>query len=178
MGVRAPATMTDVDTANLLATSCATYSPGLAVVTEKYPPPMDEILAAALEGAPGDVLAGLPLPERYRAAFVRREDAAMFDGVASEEKDPTKSIVVGEVPLPELAPDEAYVAVKASSINFNTVWTSIFEPLSTFGFLDRLGRESVWGCATPSTTTSWAPTRPGSCSGWAPRCAAGAPGTR
>ena len=26
-----------------------------------------------------------------------------------------------------------------------TVWTSIFEPLPTFGFLDRLGKESVWG---------------------------------
>ena len=33
----------------------------------------------------------------------------------------------------------------ASSINFNTVWTSIFEPLPTFGFLERLGRESYWG---------------------------------
>ena len=33
----------------------------------------------------------------------------------------------------------------ASSINFNTVWTSIFEPLPTFAFLDRLGKESVWG---------------------------------
>src|SRR5215831_18131093 len=32
-----------------------------------------------------------------------------------------------------------------SSINFNTVWTAIFEPLPTFGFLQRLGRESVWG---------------------------------
>jgi crotonyl-CoA reductase len=106
---------------------------------------MDEILVAALDGAPGDVLAGLPLPESYRAAYVRREDVTMFDGVASADKDPTKSIVVGEVPLPELAPDEAYVAVMASSINFNTVWTSIFEPMSTFGFLDRLGRESVWG---------------------------------
>ena len=37
------------------------------------------------------------------------------------------------------------MAVMASSINFNTVWTSIFEPLPTFGFLDRLGRESRWG---------------------------------
>ena len=46
---------------------------------------------------------------------------------------------------PRLAPDEAYVAVMASSINFNTVWTSIFEPLPTFGFLDRLGKESAWG---------------------------------
>jgi hypothetical protein len=28
----------------------------------------------------------------------------------------------------------------ASSINYNTVWTSIFEPLPTFGFLERYGR--------------------------------------
>ena len=48
-------------------------------------------------------------------------------------------------PRPELAPDEVYLGVMASSINFNTVWTSIFEPLPTFGFLDRLGKESVWG---------------------------------
>ncbi|HMC42461.1 MAG TPA: crotonyl-CoA carboxylase/reductase, partial [Acidimicrobiales bacterium] len=27
----------------------------------------------------------------------------------------------------------------------NTVWTSIFEPLPTFGFLERLGKESSWG---------------------------------
>ena len=47
-------------------------------------------------------------------------------------------------PPPSLAPDEVYLAVMASSINFNTVWTSIFEPLPTFGFLDRLGRESEW----------------------------------
>ncbi|MGH9299936.1 MAG: crotonyl-CoA carboxylase/reductase, partial [Acidimicrobiales bacterium] len=52
---------------------------------------------------------------------------------------------VDDVQLPELAPDECYVAVMASAINFNTVWTSIFEPLPTFGFLERLGRESIWG---------------------------------
>jgi crotonyl-CoA reductase len=69
----------------------------------------------------------------------------MFEGVASEDKDPRKSLHVGEVALPELAPDEAVVAVMASAINFNTVWTSIFEPLPTFGFLDRLGKESSWG---------------------------------
>jgi crotonyl-CoA reductase len=106
---------------------------------------MTDILEAAVAGAGGDELAELPLPESYRAAFVRREDTAMFEGMPSEEKDPRKSLHVGEVPLPELAPDEAYVAVMASSINFNTVWTSIFEPLPTFGFLDRLGKESVWG---------------------------------
>ena len=69
----------------------------------------------------------------------------MFAGLPSDEKDPRKSLHIDEVPLPELAPDEAFVAVMASSINFNTVWTSIFEPLPTFGFLKRLGRESVWG---------------------------------
>jgi crotonyl-CoA reductase len=106
---------------------------------------MDQILQAVIDGAPGETLAGLPLPESYRAAFVRRDESAMFDGMESAEKDPRKSLHVGEVALPELAPDEAYVAVMASAINFNTVWTSIFEPLPTFGFLDRLGKESSWG---------------------------------
>jgi len=105
---------------------------------------MSEILKAVVAGAGGDELAALPLPESYRAAFVRRDEVDMFEGVASPDKDPRKSLHVGEVPLPELAPDEAYVAVMASAINFNTVWTSIFEPLPTFGFLDRLGREGVW----------------------------------
>ena len=68
----------------------------------------------------------------------------MFDGMESSDKDPRKSLHVQEVPLPELAPDEAYLAVMASSINFNTVWTSIFEPLPTFGFLDRLAKEGPW----------------------------------
>ena len=117
-----------------------TQSTGLANVTE-----MSEILQAAVAGAGGDELAGLPMPESYRAAYVRRDEVALFEGLESAEKDPRKSLHVGEVPLPELAPDEAYVAVMASAINFNTVWTSIFEPLPTFGFLDRLGKEGVWG---------------------------------
>jgi crotonyl-CoA reductase len=106
---------------------------------------MEHIRDAILQGATGAELAALPLPDRYRAAFVRREDVGMFDGMESADKDPRKSLHVAEVARPELAPDEAYVAVMASSINFNTVWTSIFEPLPTFGFLDRLGRESAWG---------------------------------
>ena len=104
-----------------------------------------EILRAVVDGAGGDDLAGMPLPESYRAAYVLRDEATMFEGVDSAGKDPRKSLHVGEVALPELAPDEAYVAVMASAINFNTVWTSIFEPMSTFCFLDRLGREGVWG---------------------------------
>ena len=107
--------------------------------------PMQEILQAIQAGVDGEELANLEIPASYRAAYVRRDDIEMFAGMPSGEKDPRKSLVVGDVPTPELAPDEVYLAVMASSINFNTVWTSIFEPLPTFGFLDRLGRESVWG---------------------------------
>ena len=106
---------------------------------------MTDIISAAIEGAGADELAALPMPESYKAAYVERGDIAMFEGLESDDKDPRKSLKVGEVDLPELAPDEAYVLIMASSINFNTVWTSIFEPLPTFGFLDRLGKESVWG---------------------------------
>jgi crotonyl-CoA reductase len=106
---------------------------------------MSDLLGAVLAGAPAEELAQLPLPESYRAAVVLRSETEMFAGMKSSEKDPRASLHVEEVPLPGLAPDEAYVAVLASSINFNTVWTSIFEPLPTFGFLDRLGKEGVWG---------------------------------
>jgi crotonyl-CoA reductase len=106
---------------------------------------MQAVLDAILAGASGPELAALPLPETYRAAVVRKEQVGMFDGMLSADKDPRKSLNVEGVAVPELAPDEAYVAVMASAINFNTVWTSIFEPIPTFQFLERLGRESVWG---------------------------------
>ena len=104
---------------------------------------MEQTLQAIQAGA-GAEIADVPIPESYRAAHVLRSEQDMWDGVPSDEKDPRKSLHIGEVPTPELAPDEAYIAVMASSINFNTVWTSIFEPLPTFLFLDRLGKESEW----------------------------------
>jgi crotonyl-CoA reductase len=106
---------------------------------------MQAFLDAITAGASGDELAAIDIPESYRAAFVKRDEVDMWEGVASEDKDPRQSLHVAEVATPELAPDEVYVAVMAAAINFNTVWTSIFEPLPTFGFLDRLGKESVWG---------------------------------
>ena len=106
---------------------------------------MQEILEAIRSGASGDDIAALAIPESYRGAFVLRDEQTMFEGLDSADKDPRKSLHVDEVATPELAPDEVYVANMASAINFNTVWTSIFEPLPTFGFLDRLGKESVWG---------------------------------
>lgn len=97
-------------------------------------------LYSALDGAePGDI-AALPLPESYRAATVHADEVDMFEGMTTWDKDPRRSLHIDEVPLPELGPGEALIAVMASSINYNTVWTSIFEPVSTFGFLHRYGR--------------------------------------
>ena len=75
------------------------------------------------------------LPSAYLAAHLRREDEGIF--ADSPEKDVRRSIRVGEVPMPELEPDEALVAVMASAINYNTVWSATFEPISTFRFLER-----------------------------------------
>jgi crotonyl-CoA reductase len=86
--------------------------------------------------------AALPLPESYRAVTVRKDETAMFEGLASHDKDPRKSLHLDDVPVPELGPGEALVAVMASSVNYNSVWTSLFEPLPTFGFLERYGRLS------------------------------------
>jgi len=107
---------------------------------------LETIMAAEGSGDPAKELAGiagLPVPESYRGVVVRADETSMFDGMATKEKDPRKSLHVQEVPTPELGPGEALVAVMASAINYNTVWTSIFEPLSTFTFLRKYGRVSA-----------------------------------
>lgn len=86
--------------------------------------------------------ANLELPESMRAITLHKDEETIFEGVPSNEKDPRKSLHLDDVPLPELGPGEAYVAVMASAINYNTVWSSLFEPVSTFGFLERYGRTS------------------------------------
>lgn len=103
---------------------------------------MDPLATAALEGADAAVLAAQPVPAGYRAAHVRVEDVEMFRGI--EDKDVRKSLRVGDIPMPELAPDEVLVAVMASSVNYNTVWTGTFEPVPTFAFLRSYGKQGPW----------------------------------
>jgi crotonyl-CoA reductase len=98
--------------------------------------------AITAEDTTPEAFEALPLPETYRAVTVHKDEVGLFEGLTAGEKDPRRSLHVEEVPLPELAPGEALVAVMASAINYNTVWTSIFEPVSTFGFLERYGRTS------------------------------------
>src|SRR5690242_2409279 len=102
---------------------------------------MEQILDAIVAGESASV-AGLPVPETYRGVVVRADEASMFEGLETREKDPRKSLHVQETPTPEPGPGEALIAVMASAVNYNTVWTSIFEPVSTFKFLERYGRLS------------------------------------
>ena len=98
---------------------------------------LDAIMADEL-----DSIGALPVPDTYRGVTVHADEVEMFAGLDSRDKDPRKSLHLDEVATPELGPGEALVAVMASAINYNTVWTSIFEPVSTFKFLERYGRTS------------------------------------
>ncbi|MGI8879971.1 MAG: crotonyl-CoA carboxylase/reductase [Jatrophihabitans sp.] len=105
---------------------------------------MDDFRSALLSDDPADLaaLAAEPVPQSYRAATVHHDEEEMFAGLASADKDPRMSLHVEEVPTPELGPGEAIIAVMASAVNYNTVWTSIFEPVSTFSFLRRYAKSS------------------------------------
>ncbi|HSA49522.1 MAG TPA: crotonyl-CoA carboxylase/reductase [Yinghuangia sp.] len=106
---------------------------------------MTTLTEALLDGAGADELARAQLPDAYTAAHLRVEDAGMFDGVLDQhDKDVRKSLRVGPVPMPELAPDEVLVGVMASSVNYNTVWSAMFEPIPTFRFLSRFARQGGW----------------------------------
>ncbi|MFZ1153269.1 MAG: crotonyl-CoA carboxylase/reductase [Solirubrobacteraceae bacterium] len=93
-------------------------------------------------GASAESVLGRDVPSTYLAAHLAREDEDIFAG--GGEKDVRRSLRVGEVPMPQLAPDEVLIAVMASAMNYNTVWSAMFEPISTFRFLERLGREGSW----------------------------------
>ncbi|WP_316524181.1 crotonyl-CoA carboxylase/reductase [Kitasatospora brasiliensis] len=103
---------------------------------------MSTMIEAVRRGAGPEALTAAEVPSRYRAAYIRAEDVDMF-GVTSD-RDVRKSIRVGDVPMPELAPDEVLVAVMASSVNYNTVWSATFSPVPTFEFLKRFGAQGHW----------------------------------
>ncbi|HEX5851788.1 MAG TPA: crotonyl-CoA carboxylase/reductase [Solirubrobacteraceae bacterium] len=102
-----------------------------------------QITGGELEGATREQLMALEAPNSYRAAYISTADEGIFGEEA--DRDVRRSIKVGEVPMPELAPDEVLLAVMASAINYNTVWSARFEPVPTFRFLERLGSQGGWG---------------------------------
>jgi crotonyl-CoA reductase len=103
---------------------------------------MTDLIEALAAEASAEQLSACELPCTYTAAHILREEEHMFGDAA--DKDVRRSLRVGEVPMPELAPDEVLLGVMASAINYNTVWTAMFEPVSTFRFLERLARQGGW----------------------------------
>ncbi|QXJ23208.1 crotonyl-CoA carboxylase/reductase [Actinomadura graeca] len=108
-----------------------------------HPGSSNALLDAVRSGASGPELLELDLPARYRAAYTLKDEVGIFEGHA--DKDVRRSLHVGEVEMPEPAPDECVVAVMSAAINFNTVWSAIFEPVPTFAFLERFGRRGPHG---------------------------------
>jgi len=51
---------------------------------------MDEIRDAILNDADGEAIAALELPDSVRAAFVRKDEQDMFEGMDHDAKDPRK----------------------------------------------------------------------------------------
>jgi crotonyl-CoA reductase len=100
------------------------------------------MVEALADGASPERLAECELPSTYVAAHLLSEDETIFEG--KDDRDVRRSLRVGEVPRPELAPDEVLLAVMASAINYNTVWSAMFEPVPTFRFLESLGRRGGW----------------------------------
>ena len=105
---------------------------------------MQEIRDAILSGDRiRETYAGLPIPESYRAVTVHKDEVEHVRGHGQQGQGPAQSRCTStRCRCPSSRPGEALVAVMASAINYNTVWTSIFEPVSTFGFLERYGRTS------------------------------------
>ncbi|MGW3539757.1 crotonyl-CoA carboxylase/reductase [Nocardia niigatensis] len=100
---------------------------------------IDSLAAAAVHGASAAELLAEPVPTEYLAAHLRRDDQTLFDGIT--DRDVRRSIRIGRIPMPDLAPDEVLVAMMASSINYNTVWSATFEPVSTFRLLNGFARQ-------------------------------------
>ena len=74
---------------------------------------VDQIRAAVNQGSAESLatLAGLQVPDRYRGVVVRADEADMFAGLATRDKDPRKSLHLQEVPTPEVGPGEALIAL-------------------------------------------------------------------
>ncbi|WP_198652908.1 crotonyl-CoA carboxylase/reductase [Actinocorallia populi] len=104
---------------------------------------MSDLLQAVVNGASPEELLATELPASFRAAYTLRDEVGIFEG--ETDKDVRRSIHVGEVAMPEIAPDECIVAVMSAAINFNTVWSAIFEPVPTFAFLEKFGRQGWYG---------------------------------
>jgi crotonyl-CoA reductase len=101
-----------------------------------------DVVEAVRDGRRGEELERYGLPETYVAAHLRVEDMERIR--ARKDGDVRDGIHVGPLPVPEPGPDEVLIAVMASAINYNTVWSALYQPVPTFAFLQRYAEEGGW----------------------------------
>ena len=64
---------------------------------------MEQIRDAILAGdRTPETYESIPVPESYRGATVRKDEVDMFEGLASRDKDPRRSLHIDEVPVPDV----------------------------------------------------------------------------
>jgi crotonyl-CoA reductase len=105
------------------------------------------VSARWIEEASVEELEGMEIPSSFKAAYVEKEDAVRLWEQPEETRnraDVRETLKVGEIPMPELAPDEVLVAIMSAALNYNTVWSARFEPIPGFLFLDFLGKTGGW----------------------------------
>jgi crotonyl-CoA reductase len=78
---------------------------------------MKSLSDALLEGATSEEIERSPVPADYLAAYLLAADSDMVSGVA--DKDVRKSLRVGRVPMPALAPDEVLVRSRIGADRLN-----------------------------------------------------------
>jgi crotonyl-CoA reductase len=101
-----------------------------------------DLFEAIKEGRIGPELGECRMPTEHLATHLRIEDVERIRSLS--QKDVRDSMHVGALPVPEPAPDEVLIAVMASAINYNTVWSALFEPVPTFAFLEHFARQGGW----------------------------------
>ena len=102
---------------------------------------MDRAFVETVTSAEPEDVEALPVPESYRAVVTLKEERSMFAGVPMENRTPSKALHLIDVPTPEPGHGEVLVASMASGVNYNTVWSALSEPVSSFVFLEQYGRE-------------------------------------
>ena len=110
-----------------------------------------------------EIYENLELPSTFKAITVHKDEENMFDGVPTKEKDPRKSLHLDDVPLPELAPGEALVAVMASAINYIQFGLRSSSQFPRSASLSVTANFPNTPSATIFRTTLWARTSPALC---------------
>ena len=90
--------------------------------------------------AKSEDFAHVPLPETMPAITLHRDEEDMFNGLAFCDRDPRRSLHFEEVPLPQPETGEVLVAVMASAVNFNNIFSSVFAPTSGFNYIGNFAK--------------------------------------